>query len=565
VGRRAAYRFLGDQPYVEADDPLGYDSLVEQLGNLIGRSHASSPFVIGIEGPWGVGKSSVMLKLNKRLTQDGLRTVYYNAWSHEGRREASEALLKTVLAALDQDIVQRWVRFDRSQKWKRWSVSLLHVPVVALAARVGLGDAADKVWGSLQKNVEVANDFHQRFSEAMEKWSKRNPAADQPGLLVVFIDDLDRCSEKSVVDILTAVKLYLTVPRCVFVLGYDRMAIDELIHRRIGQPAMVKGSMYLEKMIQVPFSIPQPEPQAARVCLREYLEEAGVASLFAGSEDIIVRNTDSNPRKMKRFINVFLLRWLAEEAAGHPSRPELLAFMQLLNLHDRGFSFLVERRFGVVELFADYVRISRAVEQAPRAALLPPEIMSLIEAKAYFHCEGDSESREQLRESLRAAFPASFQGYCQDERLCDLVLAIQVSASGVPAGEAERLARASREAAQSAVEDPPPRRLPESFKEGIFQMASAFRPERAPGVNAVIQFNATGPEAGNWYVTVKDGTCTVAEGQHGSPDISINVPSDVWLKIMRRELDGATAFMAGQFTFTGDMGVMMQMGSWFQM
>jgi len=37
----------------------------------------------------------------------------------------------------------------------------------------------------------------------------------------------------------------------------------------------------------------------------------------------------------------------------------------------------------------------------------------------------------------------------------------------------------------------------------------------------------------------------------------------VWLKILRRELDGATAFMSGQFTFTGDMGVLMQMGSWF--
>jgi putative sterol carrier protein len=32
---------------------------------------------------------------------------------------------------------------------------------------------------------------------------------------------------------------------------------------------------------------------------------------------------------------------------------------------------------------------------------------------------------------------------------------------------------------------------------------------------------------------------------------------------MRRELDGATAFMSGQFTFTGDMGVLMQMGGWF--
>src|SRR4030067_3448976 len=106
--------------------------------------------------------------------------------------------------------------------------------------------------------------------------------------------------------------------------------------------------------------------------------------------------------------------------------------------------------------------------------------------------------------------------------------------------------------------------LPSTLKEGLTASTQAFRPERAAGVNTVIQFKVTGAETGNWIVTVKDGACSVAEGEAPSPNVTINTPSDVWLKILRRELDGATAFMRGQFTFNGDMGILMQMGSWFE-
>src|SRR3990170_6565970 len=105
--------------------------------------------------------------------------------------------------------------------------------------------------------------------------------------------------------------------------------------------------------------------------------------------------------------------------------------------------------------------------------------------------------------------------------------------------------------------------LPSSIKEVMDGMPTAFQPDRAAGVSATIQFNFTGAEAGNWTVKVTGGKCEVSEGTADSPTVTINSPSDVWLKITRRELDGATAFMSGQFTFTGDMGVLMQMGSWF--
>ena len=106
--------------------------------------------------------------------------------------------------------------------------------------------------------------------------------------------------------------------------------------------------------------------------------------------------------------------------------------------------------------------------------------------------------------------------------------------------------------------------LPSSLKEAFTSMPQNFKAEKAAGVSAVVQFKVTGAEAGNWIMEVKEGKCTMAEGEAPSPNITINTPSDVWLKILRRELDGTTAFMGGQFTFTGDMGILMQMNSWFE-
>jgi putative sterol carrier protein len=105
--------------------------------------------------------------------------------------------------------------------------------------------------------------------------------------------------------------------------------------------------------------------------------------------------------------------------------------------------------------------------------------------------------------------------------------------------------------------------LPNSIKEIMDGMPTAFQPDKAAGANATIQFNFTGAEPGNYTVKVADGKCDVSQGNADSPTVTINSPSDVWLKIIRRELDGATAFMSGQFTFTGDMGVLMQMQNWF--
>lgn len=100
--------------------------------------------------------------------------------------------------------------------------------------------------------------------------------------------------------------------------------------------------------------------------------------------------------------------------------------------------------------------------------------------------------------------------------------------------------------------------------EGVMErMPARFNSKDAGRVKATIQFKFTGDEPGEWVATLADGKCSTRRGEADNPNVTINSPSDVWLKITRRELDGATAFISGQFSFTGDMGILMRMNSWF--
>ena len=105
--------------------------------------------------------------------------------------------------------------------------------------------------------------------------------------------------------------------------------------------------------------------------------------------------------------------------------------------------------------------------------------------------------------------------------------------------------------------------LPNSIKELMERMPTVFQPDKAAGANAVIQLNLTGTEPGSWVLKIAEGQCEISEGTADSPSVTINSPSDVWLKISRGEMDPAAAFMSGQFSFKGSLGVLMQMPKWF--
>ena len=93
-------------------------------------------------------------------------------------------------------------------------------------------------------------------------------------VLVVLIDDLDRCLPERLIETLEAIKLFVSVPRTAFVIGADPRIVRHAISTRYvkrqlehsGEPSEMRREEeglvqdYLEKLIQVPYQLPRLSP-----------------------------------------------------------------------------------------------------------------------------------------------------------------------------------------------------------------------------------------------------------------------------------------------------------------
>lgn len=103
-----------------------------------------------------------------------------------------------------------------------------------------------------------------------------------------------------------------------------------------------------------------------------------------------------------------------------------------------------------------------------------------------------------------------------------------------------------------------------TIKDLMSKMPGAFLPEKAPGLDAAIQFKFTGDEAGDWYAVVKDDKVEVKQGVHESPKMTLTADSSDYVKIFTGELDGMQAFMQGKIKLAGDLNLAMKLTQMFK-
>ena len=103
-----------------------------------------------------------------------------------------------------------------------------------------------------------------------------------------------------------------------------------------------------------------------------------------------------------------------------------------------------------------------------------------------------------------------------------------------------------------------------TVKETFEAMATRFRPERAQGLQTVIQYDITGDQGGTWNAVIKDGACNVSQGAAANPNLTLTMSSQDWLDMTGGKLSGQMAFMSGKLKLKGDMGLAMKVGSLFQ-
>ena len=102
-----------------------------------------------------------------------------------------------------------------------------------------------------------------------------------------------------------------------------------------------------------------------------------------------------------------------------------------------------------------------------------------------------------------------------------------------------------------------------ALRETIARMPDRLDAAAADGLDATIQLDLAGDGGGVWHCTIKDGACTVHEGAHDAPTMTISMEAADYVELTAGRLDGMTAFMGGRLRISGDMGLAMKMQSLF--
>jgi len=100
-----------------------------------------------------------------------------------------------------------------------------------------------------------------------------------------------------------------------------------------------------------------------------------------------------------------------------------------------------------------------------------------------------------------------------------------------------------------------------SVAEITSKMETKFNPAAAAGLDLVFQFNIEDDE--NFNVTVKDGTCAIAQGNVEDPNVTLIMDKDTLVGVMTGETDGMQAFMSGKLRAEGDMMLALKLGELF--
>jgi putative sterol carrier protein len=86
-------------------------------------------------------------------------------------------------------------------------------------------------------------------------------------------------------------------------------------------------------------------------------------------------------------------------------------------------------------------------------------------------------------------------------------------------------------------------------------MRQSFQANKAKGVHASYQWELSGPNGGEWWIDVNDGTYKMGKGKIDNPSVTFITSAADWVAMSNGKLKGTWAFMTGRLKVRGSQAV----------
>lgn len=250
----------------------------EKVAGVIKSRTNPDSIVIGIHGPWGDGKSSVLNLIGTSLTGlHGIKVFRYNPWRFSGEEQMLRSFIVELARAIDVPIVTE--REKRNQYLQSIADML---PAGPDETKVGF-HTLDSTETEFVNRVRL-DDLRNRIETTLAQGRQR---------VVIMIDDIDRLEKDEIYAVFRLVKLTARFDYVVYLLAFDESMVIGALRDRYGD----SGQSFLEKIVQVPLHVPYAiASQLQTFCLEQIgqaLESAGIELTDAEQSDFHWQYRDS--------------------------------------------------------------------------------------------------------------------------------------------------------------------------------------------------------------------------------------------------------------------------------
>ena len=325
------------------EDLLGRSYFASQLARAI-TGYTQLPnnqdgIVIGIEGPWGSGKTSLLNMIKENLDQNLITIGSVNAWMSTDKLSLTKEFIKVLLHAFGNGIGKLPVQI------KGYVKSILDATAHAVTINAGISNTGISInSGAFLDNLQSEKTILSRKEEVIQlaqqskKWT------------VICIDDIDRLNDQEIGVLFQLIKNIADFPKVIYLLAYDR----DIVSTALNHIQEKHGEYFIEKVVQVTYSVPVPDKERLNRYLfykintviegrKAYrIDQDHINALFnSGLSDYITSIRDCN-----RIFNAFSMKYAL--CGDECDIGDLLAVTILELFEPKVFSLLPSLKFSLI-------------------------------------------------------------------------------------------------------------------------------------------------------------------------------------------------------------------------